>query len=583
MSLFLGLRLLEESRRPSTGRVGRNRDPPRGHTTVEEYDGSGQLVRYHLNGTQYIDERVATYDAATGKFLYYIHKENWSVAGIAYSDGTYDALVYSPGGDFTGNAPTRDWHGDAGTPDGDVDEDDFAILQSCFTGPGVAVAAGCEETDLDRDNDVDAEDYSLFQICMSGPGVAPPAGCVTDLPKSRLFLMHGLALDVIPEGPMLLNARARFYDPEHGRWLQRDPKGYVDGPNLYEAFKGNPLAHIDPFGLMDPSEVITPEEADLIAEWERKVYYGVRDVYYGVGRWIYSLHEPADTMYSVAAEGLFVMRHGGEGDLEAWFMCRTGSAVTSVANQITDTVKFRYIQLGSWPDAVTATIADPLVGPLANWWDGETEFRQPYDLEDFTADATPVVVAYGLVRLPGVYRSIRRTVTARTAFEESMALLDEQIGRTVVPNPSSSSVGPMNELAEQLRLRIRQLELSPNVETTLPNMAEGLGAARYEKYVGRTMTRSLEQGADIVDPGIGPVSLKGPLVDSATGRLLSITDEMVDGLADSVVKDALFKTYTRRVVVDTLGMTEGQIARLVQRIRAAVPAGEKAKEVFILH
>jgi hypothetical protein len=35
---------------------------------------------------------------------------------------------------------------------------------------------------------------------------------------------------------------------KHGRWLQRDPKGYVDGPNLYEAFGGNALVNVDPEG-----------------------------------------------------------------------------------------------------------------------------------------------------------------------------------------------------------------------------------------------------------------------------------------------------------------------------------------------
>ena len=41
----------------------------------------------------------------------------------------------------------------------------------------------------------------------------------------------------------------RSYSPEFGRWLQRDPLGYVDGANLYEYVMSSPLTLIDPLGL----------------------------------------------------------------------------------------------------------------------------------------------------------------------------------------------------------------------------------------------------------------------------------------------------------------------------------------------
>nr|HMN42682.1 hypothetical protein [Phycisphaerales bacterium] len=39
-------------------------------------------------------------------------------------------------------------------------------------------------------------------------------------------------------------------DPISGRWLQRDPAGFVDGNSLYEYVAGGPLGRIDPMGLM---------------------------------------------------------------------------------------------------------------------------------------------------------------------------------------------------------------------------------------------------------------------------------------------------------------------------------------------
>jgi RHS repeat-associated protein len=40
----------------------------------------------------------------------------------------------------------------------------------------------------------------------------------------------------------------RAYDPQHGRWLNRDPIGQSGGTNIYAYVGENPLNFIDPFG-----------------------------------------------------------------------------------------------------------------------------------------------------------------------------------------------------------------------------------------------------------------------------------------------------------------------------------------------
>ena len=47
----------------------------------------------------------------------------------------------------------------------------------------------------------------------------------------------------------LYHVRNRMYHPTLGRWLQRDPLGYVDGMSLYEYSGSGPMAGIDPYGL----------------------------------------------------------------------------------------------------------------------------------------------------------------------------------------------------------------------------------------------------------------------------------------------------------------------------------------------
>lgn len=46
--------------------------------------------------------------------------------------------------------------------------------------------------------------------------------------------------------------------------MQRDPLGYVDGPNLYQYVGGNPGRYVDPFGLMTPrANGAMPGQVDL--------------------------------------------------------------------------------------------------------------------------------------------------------------------------------------------------------------------------------------------------------------------------------------------------------------------------------
>jgi len=47
----------------------------------------------------------------------------------------------------------------------------------------------------------------------------------------------------------LFLAQYRAYDPGTGRWLSRDPLGFVDGPNLYAYVGNDPINFWDPWGL----------------------------------------------------------------------------------------------------------------------------------------------------------------------------------------------------------------------------------------------------------------------------------------------------------------------------------------------
>jgi len=42
---------------------------------------------------------------------------------------------------------------------------------------------------------------------------------------------------------------ARYFDPMEGRFVSKDPSGFVDGPNLYSYTENNPINRTDPTGL----------------------------------------------------------------------------------------------------------------------------------------------------------------------------------------------------------------------------------------------------------------------------------------------------------------------------------------------
>jgi hypothetical protein len=95
---------------------------------------------------------------------------------------------------------------------------------------------------------------------------------------------------------------------------------------------------------------------------------------------------------------------------------------------------------------------------------------------------------------------------------------------------------------------------------------EGIGAARYEQATGRTVIRSTDGATDFIDPKIGPFDLKGPL-RANDGSPIDITPKRIEGLGNSVIKEANNSTASKAVVVDTLGLNKEQISTLKFQIQ----------------
>ena len=322
-----------------------------GVSVIEERDAGDVRLRYHINGAQYIDERVASFDEGRGEHTYYLLNRDYSVAATGDASGA--SIVrqdFSALGDFT--EPPRGYYFDADL-DNDIDIADYAAFYGCMAGPGVSVSGSCALHDFERDDDVDLRDFKYFQMSHAGSREEPPQfarldvtyyhdangdrvvdlddyyssfyECVADAdamclavhdfdaagvsdgevgpadlagfitcqdeafgpepclrsefdgttPASGSFTLHGRQIDVLPDGKILTYIRARYYDPEMGRWLQRDPIGYADGANLYEAFGGNAARSSDPMGLLSDD---SPGILQTIAEMLYSIQNGAHPV-----------------------------------------------------------------------------------------------------------------------------------------------------------------------------------------------------------------------------------------------------------------------------------------------------------------
>jgi RHS repeat-associated protein len=214
-----------------------------GQNVIAEFDDGGTpaLRNYWVHGAGYIDERAMMYNREADQDVYYFLKDLYTVAGLVNRQGhEVERYTYDTYGNVTIWA----------IPIGDVNYDGTANL----TDRGI-VAANIDEDpcevgpiyDLDGDGDIDTADRNLIV------GTTPMANIPHSAYGNR-FLFTGRWLDVIYDNSegydlKLQYNRTRHYDPEHGRWLQRDPLGYVDGAGLYEFLGSAPSIRMDPYGL----------------------------------------------------------------------------------------------------------------------------------------------------------------------------------------------------------------------------------------------------------------------------------------------------------------------------------------------
>ncbi|HRQ73077.1 MAG TPA: RHS repeat-associated core domain-containing protein [Phycisphaerales bacterium] len=216
-------------------------------------------VAQQVWGVRYIDDAVLrrTDANADGDYVdegdrvdYYITDAQVSVVAVVGPTGALrERVVYSPYGEGRHHWPA-DLDGD-----GDVDSTDMAWYQNSANLVGIGHANYNPDADLNRDGVVGTQDI-ILALNWNGKA-ALASGLISDPngPDSPV----GFCGYVFNAETSLYTVRFRHYDPVWGRWLQRDPAGYVDGMSLYEFLLSRSTQLLDPTGLRSAG----PPEEDL--------------------------------------------------------------------------------------------------------------------------------------------------------------------------------------------------------------------------------------------------------------------------------------------------------------------------------
>ena len=255
-----------------------------GQSVIQTDNGApsgGQMLKQYVWGLQYIDELCqvgvnqdpANADSSFSgldtheeneaeKYYFALQDANYNVLGVVSEAGRLvERYEYTPYGQ-------RNVYSHAIIP-GDVDGDGFVGTNDlgAITGNYDQNVEGPNDADLSGDGRISSPDLQIvlanFNKGISTGNNNDPLVTHTRLQSAR-FTSHGLAslgpalCEVGHQGLFhdeefgsqggLIHNRARTLHPSLGRFMQRDPLGYVDGMNILLIGASNPINYLDAGG-----------------------------------------------------------------------------------------------------------------------------------------------------------------------------------------------------------------------------------------------------------------------------------------------------------------------------------------------
>jgi len=221
--------------------------------------GSVDERRAYFWGNRYIDDLIQTLvdgylgaspdggyeDVSGGNDAWFFHLTDAQFSTVQILDRSGN-LVERVTYDAYGQARHHDDKDVDG--DGDFDSTDRGILTTLVPNPfaSVAITSGSynADCDLNRDGVLNITDLGLMGTSYVS---ALAKGELSNAQVRNAFGYDGYRFNAETQQ---YKVRHRDYDTVMGRWLQRDPLEYADGPHLYTYIKAVPTNSSDSFGLL---------------------------------------------------------------------------------------------------------------------------------------------------------------------------------------------------------------------------------------------------------------------------------------------------------------------------------------------
>ncbi|MCC6425702.1 MAG: hypothetical protein IT435_02655, partial [Phycisphaerales bacterium] len=137
--------------------------------------------------------------------------------------------------------------------DGDCDSTD-ATTMSTWLGSDPSPAYDAR-LDLNLDGEIDAADQTLQS---DFTGIELGRGALSDLGNHKGYAGYEFEW----ERGRQWNVRHRELDSTLGRWLQRDPFGYIDGTSFSQSYRSSPTQRVDPSGT-DSNSISSGKNPDV--------------------------------------------------------------------------------------------------------------------------------------------------------------------------------------------------------------------------------------------------------------------------------------------------------------------------------
>jgi len=203
-----------------------------------EYDGQNRRIAKQVYTGGSLDHTLDMY-----------YNDNWQILEVR-KDGNANPLKQYVWHTYYIDAPAIRYY--------DPDTDGSSIATQYFThDANMNVTALTDDTGAV----IERYDYTPYgQVTILDPDFSDDADGVSDYEQDVLFA--GYQYDA-ESG--LYHVRHRNYHPMLGRWVQRDPMGYVDGMTLHQYVKSNPTIFVDRSG----TKTVQPWD-DYWEDWQEQ-------------------------------------------------------------------------------------------------------------------------------------------------------------------------------------------------------------------------------------------------------------------------------------------------------------------------